>query len=148
MKEITKVKKGDISVLVTILVSSILLIFLTTLSQKVSSEARIARENLMSQQAIQAAKTGLDAWKYQYIQGGVDPTSDLDKNWPNSKAYSENLKDNWVVLKVVGGVEISYRVELRSSDTIVGYGRAVRGKMQVERSFENVFNNTIPVSPN
>lgn len=145
MKEIIRTKNGDISVLITILISSILLIFLTTLSQKVASEARIARENLMSQQAIQAAKTGLDAWEYQFSKENIDPSSNLYKDWPNINTPSSEKKDDWIILDKVDGVEIRYKVEFRSNpNTIIGYGKAIRGNIEVERSFEKVFRVTPP----
>lgn len=127
-----KFQKGDISLLLTILVCSIILVLLVPLAQKVSVEARISRENLMSQQAVQAAATGLDSWKSNFINGSGSPASDA----------------SWTSLDSNLGIE--YRVDFYpKSDTkpayIVSRGRSAGAsgstlERTIERSLEETFN--------
>lgn len=134
-----KFRKGDISLLVTVLVCSIILILLVPLAQKVSVEAKISRENLLSQQAVQAATTGLDAWKSNFINGSSNPVSDT----------------SWTQLDTTLGIE--YRVDFYpKSDTkpayIVSRGRSsgssgVSLERTIERSLEETFNPITTTAP-
>jgi len=126
-----KTKKGDISLLVTLLVCSIILILLAPLAQKVSVESKISRENLMSQQAVQAAKTGIDAWLDNFIKGNVVITDSSKRNWPNS---------GWAELD--GALGIQYQVEFiaRSGSTparIKSTGLVNRDGFTIERTLED-----------
>lgn len=150
-----KSKQGDISLLVTLLVCSILLLVLTPLSRKIAIESNISKENLMSQQAIQSAKTGLEAWKYNLVEDKIDyNNSGALKNWPNSNTDisfitpnppDTNWENNWIVLD--NSLGIQYRVEFIpspdggiTSPKIIGRGRVKRGSTTVERVFEESFN--------
>ena len=118
-----KSKKGDISLLVTLLVCSIILILLAPLAQKVSVESKISRENLMSQQAVQAAKTGVDAWLYNFV---------------NSTSAPSNI----TVTPLDSTLGIQYRVEFipRSGSTparIKSTGLVIRGGVTIERTLED-----------
>lgn len=131
-----KSKKGDISLLVTLLVCSIILILLAPIAQKVSVESKISRENLMSQQAIQAAKTGLDAWLYNFVKSNDVITSTgpiIQSNWPNS---------GWAELDSTLGIQ--YQVEFipKSASTparIKSTGRVNRDGFTIERALEEEF---------
>jgi len=127
MKYLFKFKKGDISLIVTLLVCSIVLILLTPLAQKVSVESQISRENLMSQQAIQAAKTGLDSWKYRFTNGSTTPSSDTD----------------WTSLDSSLGIEykVIYYTDSINPPYIISTGRVNRGNFTIERSLEEKFTN-------
>ncbi|MEX0598514.1 MAG: hypothetical protein WD512_18675 [Candidatus Paceibacterota bacterium] len=128
-----KLKTGDISLLVTLLVCSILLILLTPIAQKVSVESKISRENLMSQQAVQAAKTGLDAWLYNWLEGKInEKATDGKENWPNS--------NGWNSLDPTSGTE--YRVEFIKGSginpsIIRSTGRVNRNGFTIERVLED-----------
>lgn len=135
-----KFKKGDISLLVTLLVCSIILILLAPLAQKVSVESKISRENLMSQQSIQAAKTGLDAWLDNFIEGNVVITDSNKRNWPNNQTPLELVENGWI--KLDNGLGIQYRVEFipKSGSTparIKSTGRVNRGSFTIERTLED-----------
>lgn len=132
-----KFKQGDISLLVTLLVCSIILILLAPLAQKVSVESKISRENLMSQQAVQAAKTGLDAWLYNFVKSNDVITSTgpiIQSNWPNS---------GWAELDSTLGIQ--YRVEFIPKSTtnpvarIISTGRVNRDGFTIERALEEEF---------
>ncbi len=130
MKQILKhnLKKGDISILVTILISSIILILLTPISQKLSIESQISKENLMSQQAVQAAKTGLDAWMYNVKNGVIN--------------YQGNLPtdDEWITLDSSSGIEYQVKFEEGDDDSkIISKGQVTRGNLTIERTLEQTF---------
>jgi hypothetical protein len=128
-----KSKKGDISLLVTLLVCSIILILLAPIAQKVSIESKISRENLMSQQAAQAAKTGLDAWLYNWLEGKIDETSaGGQKNWPNG--------NGWIVLDSTSGIQYQVKFQPGSVSTparIISTGRVNKGNGTIERVLED-----------
>ncbi len=131
-----KSKKGDISLLATLLACSILLILLAPIAQKITVESKISRENLMSQQAIQAAKTGIDAWLYEFTKptgSNIDITNSSKKNWPNS---------GWAELDSTLGIQ--YQVEFipKSGSTparIKSTGRVNRDGFTIERALEEEF---------
>lgn len=130
-----KYKKGDISLLVTLLVCSIILILLAPMAQKVSVESRISKENLMSQQAVQAAKTGLDAWKYKVSE---DLTIDL-----NTTDSRNNI--DWLVLDSSLGIEykVDYYPRFGTQPAyIVGIGRVKKNNFTIERTLEEEFIST------
>jgi hypothetical protein len=147
MKHISQQYKGDITLFVTIIVSAVMLILLLALSQKVTVESRISRENMYSQQALQAANTGIDAWQYQWTQKDtidINSTIPANRNWPNSET------EEWIVLSNVGGSSIQYRVEFQAGNTVVSpptlpliiaKGRVVRGNTIIERTLEQQFTN-------
>jgi type II secretory pathway pseudopilin PulG len=136
-----KSKKGDISLLVTLLVCSILLILLAPIAQKVSVESNISKENLMSQQAAQAAKTGLDAWLYNWLEGKIDETSaGGQKNWPNGITPLTQAKDGWIILDSTSGIQYQVKFEPRSGSTparIISTGRVNRDGFTIERILED-----------
>jgi hypothetical protein len=124
MKQILKhnLKKGDISILVTILISSIILILLTPISQKLSIESQISKENLMSQQAVQAAKTGLDAWMYEVSRIGTfisDPIQTIINN---------------------SNPRIEYKVKFEDGvNKLISTGIVTQGNLTIERTLEQTF---------
>lgn len=136
-----KSKKGDISLLVTLLVCSIILILLAPMAQKVSVESRISKENLMSQQAVQAAKTGLDAWTDNFISGTIDEKSAGDaKNWPNLLTPSSIKEDDWIVLESSLGIQ--YQVKFLPRDDsnpakIISTGRVKKNNFTIEKTLED-----------
>jgi len=153
-----KSKKGDISLLVTLLVCSIILILLAPLAQKVSVESKISKENLMSQQAIQAAKTGIDAWLDEFTKptgSNIDITNSSKKNWPNNTSTtvlidSGNLldpSDDFIILDSTLGIQ--YQVKFQPADNtnttnpspakITSTGRVKRGTFTTERTLEATF---------
>jgi cytoskeletal protein RodZ len=116
-----KSKKGDISILVTLLVCSIILVLLAPIAQKLTVEARISKENLMSQQAIQAAKTGLDHWLQRWVGN-----------------EEEELLDGKI------NEQITYKVTSRRDDSafkliITSTATVTVGSTKVERSLEQTF---------
>lgn len=130
MKNYSQFRKGDITLLVTMLVCLIIIILLLPISDKIAVEVNISKENLMSQQAVQAAKTGLDAWKYNFAQ----QTSSLPQSDP-----SETLLDP--------GLGIYYQVEYfpavgTAKPYLVSTGQVKRdsGAWIIERTLEEVFN--------
>lgn len=130
MKNYSQFRKGDITLLVTMLVCLIIIILLLPISDKITVEVNISKENLMSQQAVQAAKTGLDAWKYNYAQ----QNSSLPQSDP-----SETLLDQ--------GLGIYYQVEYfpavgTAKPYLVSTGQVKRdsGAWIIERTLEEVFN--------
>lgn len=159
MKHISQQYKGDITLFVTIIVSAVMLILLLALSQKITVESRISRENLYSQQAIQAANTGIDAWEYRLAQTGdvaltTSPTGSIIngswQNWPNGNAPIAEVDSTgkWIVLSSVGGSSIQYRVEFQAGNTlvsptipplIIAKGRVVRDNTIIERTLEQKF---------
>ena len=157
MKHISQQYKGDITLFVTIIVSAVMLTLLLALSQKVTVESRISRENMYSQQALQAANTGIDAWQYQWTQGGgVDITQTNLTNWPNTNTnttgetiITDSSGKEWIELSSVGGSSIQYRVEFQAGNTatprilpsIIAKGRVVRGNTIIERTLEQQFTN-------
>jgi hypothetical protein len=123
MKQILKhnLKKGDISILVTILISSIILILLTPISQKLSIESQISKENLMSQQAVQAAKTGLDAWMYEVSRIGtfIPDTNEIINN---------------------SNPRIEYKVKFEDGvNKLISTGIVTQGNLTIERTLEQTF---------
>jgi Tfp pilus assembly protein PilX len=155
MKHISQQYKGDITLFVTIIVSAVMLILLLALSQKVTVESRISRENMYSQQALQAANTGLDAWQYQWTQNttiDINSTIPANRNWPNSETEETTVTSSgkeWIVLSNVGGSSIQYRVEFQAGNTatprilpsIIAKGRVVQGNTIIERTLEQQFTN-------
>lgn len=148
-----KFKKGDISLIIVVLVSGIILSFLIPLSQKLSVEANIARENLMSQQAIQAAKVGLEDWKYNLnrdettIQIFGIPLPATAK-WPNINTISipnpPTVDGDWIVMDSTAGNRILYKVEYippvgPSLARIIATGRVERGNLTIDRTLEESF---------
>jgi hypothetical protein len=136
------------------MVSATMLILLLALSQKVTVESRISRENMYSQQALQAANTGLDAWQYQWVQkGDVDIAIPLNSTWPNSSTIGETIETDssgkeWIELSSVGVSSIQYRVEFQAGNIlvtppilplIIAKGRVVRGNTIIERTLEQAF---------
>jgi hypothetical protein len=153
-----KTKKGDISLLATLLACSILLILLAPMAQKVSVESKISRENLMSQQAVQAAKTGLDAWLYEATKPtGTNINTDVtfQRDWPNilttvSKDDSgtpSDSSDDFIILDSSLGIQ--YQVKFEPADNIdpanpspakiISKGRVKRGAFTIERTLEATF---------
>lgn len=139
-----KFKQGDISLLVTLLVCSIILILLAPIAQKVSVESKISRENLMSQQAIQAAKTGLDAWVYNYTEDKIDIEDNFgEQNWPNRNTPGVSNRDRgWIYLDISSGIQ--YRVVFikLNEDNKIKYiirstGRVKKGTLTIERVLED-----------
>lgn len=144
--------KGDITLLTVIMLSAIMLIILGALSQKSSIESVISRENLYSQQALQAANTGLDAWQYQFVQGEVkdlDNPLSLTRDWPTI-ASSPTGTQEWISLPGTTGGTIEYQVKYippsgGSPAKIISTGRFRRGTLLaptllIERTLEQEFN--------
>jgi type II secretory pathway pseudopilin PulG len=143
-----KFKKGDISLIIVILVSGIILSLLIPLSQKISVESNISRENLMSQQAIQAAKTGLEDWRYNITyKDTIDYQDSVKKNWPNDNtiSLSYTVIDDWIVLVDEPNQKIQYKVEFEEGITgtsfskIIATGRVERNGFTVDRTLEETF---------
>jgi len=138
-----KCKKGDISILVTLLVCSIILTLLTPIAQKISVESKISRENLMSQQAVQASKTGLEAWNDNFIKDKIDEKSTGNqKNWPNFNTPIGEIDSGWINLDPTLGIQ--YKVEFLpksefNSARIISTGRVKKGSFTIERSLEETF---------
>jgi hypothetical protein len=135
-----KFQKGDISLLVTLLICSIILILLAPIAQKVSVESKISRENLMSQQAIQAAKTGLDAWVYYWLNDEINTTFSDTTNWPNSNTTTLadiTLDGDWIILD--NSSNIQYKVKFIDSNPpkVVSTGRVNRDGFTIERVLED-----------
>jgi hypothetical protein len=169
MKFILQQYKGDITLFVTIIVSAVMLILLLALSQKITVESRISRENLYSQQAIQAANTGIDAWEYRLAQTGdvtltTSPTGSIIngplQNWPNSNITGKTITDSsgkeWIELSSVGGSSIQYRVEFQvgnpaaippTKPLIISKGRVVRDNTIIERTLEQDFQTIATPTP-
>jgi type II secretory pathway pseudopilin PulG len=128
-------KKGDISLLVTLLVCSIILILLAPIAQKVSVESKISKENLMSQQAVQAARTGLDAWIYEFTKptgSKIDITIPSKQNWPNG--------NRWIDLDSTSGIQYQVKFQPKSGSTparIISTGRVNRDGFTIERVLED-----------
>ena len=153
MNYLLKSKKGDISLLVSILVCSILLAVLTPLAKKITVESNISRQNLMSQQAIQAAKTGLDEFKYNLNKvslTGFDLNSSEIQKWPNINTVSNDninvIQDGttyWIELDNSLGTQ--YRIEyIPSTDTdinprIISISRVKNNDLTIERALEESF---------
>ncbi len=136
--------KGDITLLTVIMLSAIMLIILGSLSQKSSIESVISRENLYSQQALQAANTGLDAWQYQFVQGPVDINEPLERDWPTI-ASSPSGVQQWIPLPGGPGGTIEYQVKYIPPSggvpaQIISTGRVTRGALIIERTLEQEFN--------
>jgi len=128
-----KSKKGDISLLVTLLVCSIILILLAPLAQKVSVESKISRENLMSQQAVQAAKTGLERWVYDVSIITSTTTMPFNMNISTTKTFELNPT-----------LGIQYKVDFKprfgsTPAYIVSTGIVTRGGIRIERVLEEEF---------
>lgn len=143
-----KFKKGDISLLVTLLVCSILLILLAPISQKVSVESKISKENLMSQQAVQAAKTGLDSWIYEFTKptgSKIDITNSSKRNWPNSDTPPTlDVDGDWLVLDSTSGIQYQVKFQPRSGSNparIISIGRVKRDSFTIERILEDTRDN-------
>lgn len=138
--------RGDITLLTVIMISAIMLIILGSLSQKSSRESVISRENLYSQQAIQAANTGLDAWQYQFVQGPVNPSNNLTKDWPTLASSSTGTQE-WIELLDTGSRIIDYQVKFIAATStppapakIISTGRVTIGSLVIERTLEQEFN--------
>lgn len=139
-------KKGDITLLVTLLVCGIILALLTPFAQRVTVESNISRENLMSQQAIQAANTGLGAWEF-YIgtSANFDNTTSQDTN--NLPNFILNLpKDgDWIVLDEIPGNRVLYKVVYYpptapdNTAKIIATGRVEKGSLTIDRALEKSF---------
>jgi len=130
MNNYSQFRKGDITLLVTMLVCLTIIILLLPIANKITVESKISKENLMSQQAVQAAKTGLDAWRYNFAK----QTSPLPQSDP-----SETLLDP--------GLGIYYQVEYfpavgTAKPYLVSTGQVKRdsGAWIIERTLEEVFN--------
>lgn len=124
-----KSKNGDITLLVTLLVCSMILILLTPLAQKVSVESKISRENLMSQQAVQAAKTGLERWVYDVAMS----TTPFNVNISTTKIFELNP-----------ALGIQYKVDFQpkvgsNPAYIISTGIVTRGDITIERVLEEKF---------
>lgn len=131
MKNHLQFRKGDITLLVTMLVCLTIIILLLPIANKITVESKISKENLMSQQAVQAAKTGLDAWRWNFNQPGITKPEQVDT--------SETLLDL--------GLGIYYQVEYfpavgTAQPYLVSTGRVKRdsGTWIIERTLEEVFN--------
>jgi Tfp pilus assembly protein PilX len=132
-----KFQRGDIAVFMTIMISTIMMTLLLGITQKVTLESRLTRENLSSQQAIQAANTGIDAWQYALRTGDVDITN------PGNNANVPNIPNEWVVLLDENNRVIEYRVEYNTSNNIpkiISTGRVTQANRTIERRLELVFN--------
>jgi len=127
-----KSKKGDISILVTLLVCSIILILLAPLAQKVSVESKISRENLMSQQAVQAAKTGLERWVYDVSIMTIDDVFDIKKKPPTLKVELDPT------LGIQYKVDFNPRFGSKPAH-IISTGIVTRGGIRIERVLEEEF---------
>lgn len=135
MKNNLKFKKGDISLLLTLLVCFTVLILLTPIAQKVSVESRISKENLMSQQAVQAAKTGLDAWIYK-----LNNNVTLDLKIPNSLANPINIETTDLDTSLGIQYEVKYYPKVNNNPAyIVSIGKVTRGGVIIERVLEEKF---------
>lgn len=131
-------RRGDITLITVILISAIMLIILGSLSQKSSIESVISRENLYSQQAIQAANTGLDDWIVQFIAGTVDIENVTQRDWPTTPP------NGWQTLTGSGGNVVEYQVKYipatgTNKDKIESTGRVRRGSLIIERTLEQEF---------
>jgi type II secretory pathway pseudopilin PulG len=152
MKNSPQQYKGDITLFVTIIISAIMLILLLALSQKITVESRISRENLYSQQALQVANTGIDAWQYQWVQNNtIDTAIPLNSTWPNSNTTGETIitdadGNDWIELSLIGGSSLQYRVEFQPgnisagiSPRIISKAKVVRANTIIERTLEQNF---------
>jgi len=146
MRNILETRKGDISLIIVILISGIMLILLLPLSQKITVESNISRENLMSQQAIQAARTGLDEWKFNLVEGKID-TSPLSTttNWPNINTPSNVQRDgDWIILSSNGNQQIQYQIIFNNTSvpSITAKGRVKNNNnnFTIERTLTESFN--------
>lgn len=130
--------RGDITLITVILISAIMLTILGSLSQKSNIESVISRENLYSQQAIQAANTGLDDWIVQFIAGTVDINNIAQRDWPNTPP------GGWQILTGSGSNVVEYQVKYipatgTNRDKIESTGRVRRGNLIIERTLEQEF---------
>jgi len=127
-----KSKKGDISLVITLLVCSIILILLAPLAQKVSVESKISRENLMTQQAVQAAKTGLERWVYDVSIKTIDGVFNISADTP-----AETFELNPTL-----GIQYKVDFQPKSGSTpayIISTGIVDRGGIRIERVLEEEF---------
>lgn len=136
-------KQGDISLLVTLLVCSIILILLAPIAQKVSVESKISRQNLMSQQAVQAARTGLDSWLYEFTRtkSNIDIRYSTQRNWPNNKTPPAlDVEGDWLVLDSTSGIQYQVKFQPKNGSIparIISIGRVKRDGFTVERILED-----------
>lgn len=140
-------KKGDITLLVTLLVCGIILALLTPFAQRVTVESNISRENLMSQQAIQAANTGLGAWEFNIgTSNNFDNTTSQDtNNFPNSSISNPQKDGDWIVLDGIPGNRVLYKVVYYpptapdNTAKIIATGRVEKGSLTIDRALEKSF---------
>jgi hypothetical protein len=146
MRNILETRKGDISLIIVILISGIMLILLLPLSQKITVESNISRENLMSQQAIQAARTGLDEWKFNVVEGKIDTSiGSTTTNWPNINTPSNVQRDgDWIILSSNGNQQIQYQIIFNNTTvpSITAKGRVKNNNnnFTIERTLTESFN--------
>jgi Tfp pilus assembly protein PilX len=158
MEKIHKNHKGDITLLTIFIIIIIMLTLFVSLSQKSVFESRLSRENLYSQEAIQAANTALSAWEYQYVSGApgipssvvVDPLSSNKNNRDHPASSNNGATKNWINLNT-GSNSVQYRAEYigtvgdpNDPPTIIGIGRVNKGGIVTERALAQ---QVIPTTP-
>jgi hypothetical protein len=113
--------RGDVSMFVTIMVVGVMMILLTTITQKTANELIRNRRAFSSQQAFQAANSGLERWLFEFRETGL--TNDIPET----------------PIAVVNNVVISYRVSYDGTNKLVSIGSANDGTTKIERALEIVF---------
>lgn len=132
MEQIHKNHKGDITLLTIFIIIIIMLTLFVSLSQKSVFESRLSRENLYSQEALQAANTALSAWEYQYVSGApgipssvvVDPLSPNPNNRDHPLSTTQGTVKWWIDFSTgqrispnVTAPPVSYRAEYIGTPT-------------------------------
>lgn len=96
-----KMEKGDITLLIVFMVVSIMSFMLIFLSQRVAVQIQRDRQGVASQQALQAANTGIEQWLYELK---TEPPGTK----PNTIEFKESLfQDN--------GMNIDYEVSYQDN---------------------------------
>lgn len=94
-----KYQRGDVAIFFVFMITSILVLLLGTLSQRVADQIQRNRQGLASQQAAQAAQTGLEHWIEELKVTG------------SPSGASSKVGNGWVDLNTSAvGVDIQYKV--------------------------------------
>jgi len=113
--------RGDVSIFVTLMIVGVMLILLSTITQKTAKELIRTRKAFNSQQAFQAANSGLERWLFEFRETGVT------SNIPITN------------IAIIGNVIISYEVTYDGTNRLVSVGVADDGVSKIERALEVVF---------
>lgn len=125
-------KRGDVALFVTVVMVGIMYFIMLAISEKTVRDIQAGRAVITSQQAVQVANEGIDAWYYGLTDGTTTVTTGLN---PGEQVLSNGVRVNYVVTILNDGDPST------DFDGIRSVGTVTSGDQTITRTLEAGTNN-------